>query len=103
MPEWKNAYVLGIMGNMNQRIEISQKSIMFTFVVIFGVMILHQLRDLLVLLFLCMIFASALNPLVKLLQKYIKLPRSFSIMTVYLFFVGLIVSLFSFVVLLPCF
>ncbi len=97
MPEWKNAYVLGIMGNMNQRIEISQKSIMFTFVVIFGVMILHQLKDLLVLLFLCTIFASALNPLVKLLQKYVKLPRPFSIMTVYLLFVSLIVALFSFV------
>ncbi len=80
-----------------QRIEVSQKSILYAFVILIGAYLLHQLRDLLVLLFLSMIFASALNPLVVWLHKHLRFPRSLAILSLYAVLFSLIGSIFSYV------
>lgn len=80
-----------------QRIEISQKSILFVFVVIIAGFLIHQLRDLLVLLFLALIFSSALNPLVKKLQHF-RFPRPLAILSVYVLVIGALIGMFSYLV-----
>lgn len=80
-----------------QRIEISQKTIIFAFVLIFGAMLLRRLQDTITLVFLCMIFASALNPLVNFLKRRLRFPRSIAILTVYIGVVSGLVGLLSYI------
>lgn len=76
-------------------IEISQKSIVFAFVVLLGAYLIHQLTDVLVLLFLSTIVASALNPLVNRLHR-LHVPRPLAILAIYLCIIGSMVGMFSY-------
>jgi len=79
-------------------VSITKSSIVFTVVFLLGLFILFLLRDLLMLIFLAIIFTSALNPLVSYMYKK-RIPRSLSILVAYLGFVFVVLGLFS--VILP--
>lgn len=76
-----------------QKVEISRKTIVFTVLFLIGLSLLWQLRSLMVMLFICLVFMGALNPSVQRLEKY-KIPRPFGIILLYI----IIVSFISFVV-----
>lgn len=78
------------------KIEISQKTIFAVLLSLLGVFVIYKLRELLVLVFISMLFASALNPMVTILHKR-KIPRSFSIVLVYIVFIAVLATLVSLV------
>jgi len=65
-----------------QRVEISQKTIIFLAIFLLSLFVIWQLRDLILLFFLCFIFMEALNPAVLSLQKF-KIPKVIAIMVLY--------------------
>ena len=77
-------------------IEISQKTIFTTVVLLIVGYIVSKITDVIVLVFLSSILAFALNPLVSLLHKKLRFPSSLAILTVYLSMIGLIVVALSF-------
>lgn len=79
-----------------KRIEISPRTIIVVILLLLGVYIVYLLRDLLVLVFIATLLASALNPLVSWLHKR-RVPRTLSILIAYIAFIGIIVTLLSFV------
>lgn len=66
-----------------QKIEISQKTIIFSILFLLGVVALWYVRSIVVLLFLCFIFMEAINPTVNRLEK-LKIPRPLAIIFLYL-------------------
>jgi predicted PurR-regulated permease PerM len=68
------------------KIEISQKTIIFTIVTLLSIWLLYQIRSIVVLLFIAFILMTAVNPLVKLAKK-IKIP---TIVVMLLIYFGLI-------------
>jgi predicted PurR-regulated permease PerM len=74
-----------------QRIEISYKTIIFTFLFAISLLIVWNLKSLIMLLFVCFMFMEAINPTVVKLEK-MKIPRTISILLIYL----LIISTISF-------
>lgn len=66
-----------------QKVEISQKTIIFTTIFFLSLVVIWQLRDLILLFFLCFIFMEALNPAVLWLQKF-KIPQVLAIAILYL-------------------
>lgn len=68
---------------MDRRIEISPKTIIFAFVFALLAWAIFQLSEVIILLFVSFIIMSALNPIVDRLQMA-KLPRSLSIVIVYI-------------------
>lgn len=81
---------------MRQRIDISHRTIIFIALFIISLWIIYLIRGLLIILFVSIIFVSALSPLVKFLIK-LKLPKVLSIAIAYVFIVaavaGLLVSI----------
>lgn len=78
-----------------QKIEISRKTIIFSVLFLLSLLVVWQLRDLIVLFFLCFIFMEALNPAVLWLQKF-KIPKVLAILIIYtLIWTGLSLSLVS--------
>jgi len=76
------------------KIEISHRTIVFTVLFLFFLWFLYQIRHILVILFVGVIFMAALNPLVERLEK-LKIPRGISALLVYLIifsFIGLILA-----------
>jgi predicted PurR-regulated permease PerM len=65
------------------KIEISHKTIAFTVFFLLSLAFLYQIRSILLLLFIAIIFMSALSPVVDRLEK-LKLPRSLSILLLYI-------------------
>ena len=65
-----------------QKIEISQKTIIFLVIFLLSLFVAWQLRNLILLFFLCFIFMEALNPAVLFLQKF-KLPKVLAIIILY--------------------
>jgi predicted PurR-regulated permease PerM len=65
------------------KIEISHKTITFTVFFLLSLAFLYQIRSILLLLFIAIIFMSALSPVVDRLEK-LKLPRSLSILLLYI-------------------
>jgi predicted PurR-regulated permease PerM len=78
-------------------LEISRKTILFIFVFLIGAFILSKLTSLLILLFMALILASSLNPIVRNLQR-IKIPRPLAILITYIVLLSTIVGAMSFVV-----
>lgn len=72
------------------RVEISFKTILLTLFVVFGSYFLYNIKDILMLLFLSIIFSSALNPIVSKMEKR-KIPRPLSIFSIYLLLLAIIV------------
>lgn len=64
------------------KIEISHKTITFTVFFLLSLAFLYQIRSILLLLFIAIIFMSALSPVVDRLEK-LKLPRGLSILLLY--------------------
>lgn len=81
---------------MTRRIDISYKTIIFIALFILGLWVTYLIRDLLIILFIAVIFVSALSPLVKFFVK-LRLPKALSIAIAYIIIVavvaGLIVSI----------
>lgn len=79
---------------MPRKIEISHRTILFTFFVIGAAFLLWEIRDILLLLFVALLLMAILNPTVQRLSKY-KVPRAISVLVVYLLFFGLIIFAFA--------
>lgn len=78
-----------------QKIEISRKTIVFCVGLIISLLVIWQLRDLVLLFFLCFIFMEALNPAVLWLQKF-RIPQILAILIIYvLIWTALSLSLVS--------
>lgn len=73
-----------------QKIEISYKTIIFTVVFLLGLALLWSIKDILVLLFVCLVFMEALNPTISRLEK-LKIPRPVAIIFVYFFVVSIFI------------
>jgi predicted PurR-regulated permease PerM len=75
------------------KVEISQKTIIFTAIFLLSLFVIWQLRDLVLLFFLCFIFMEALNPAVLWIQKF-KIPKILAILVLYiLIWTGISLSL----------
>jgi len=71
------------MNKNNIRVEISYKTIVFSFLFLIGLFILWQLRGLLALFFVCLILTEALNPIVKKFEAK-KVSRTLAIIIIYI-------------------
>lgn len=69
---------------MLPKVDISHRTIIFTVVLLLSLVFLYQIRQILVLLFVCLVLMSALNPTITRLEK-IRLPRTLAIVLVYFF------------------
>ncbi|MDD5415606.1 MAG: AI-2E family transporter [Candidatus Daviesbacteria bacterium] len=77
---------------MPQKIDISHRTVIFTTIFILALWITYLIRDLLIILFVALIFVSALSPLVKIFVK-LRLPKVLSIAITYIVIVAAIVGL----------
>jgi len=67
----------------SNRMEITPKTIIFCLALLFGVYFVYQIREVLILLMVAVIFITAINPIITRLERY-GLPRPLSISLVYL-------------------
>jgi len=65
------------------KIEISHKTITFTIFLLISLAFLYQIRSIILLLFIAIIFMSALSPIVDRMEK-LKLPRGLSVILLYI-------------------
>lgn len=72
---------------MNQRFEITTKSILFFFLVCAGLWVFWQIRDIVFLLLIAFILMSAFRPIIDFLEK-LKIPRPIGIIFIYVFVFG---------------
>lgn len=77
---------------MTSRIDISYKTVIFIALFILGLWVTYLIRDLLIILFIALIFVSALSPLVKFFIK-LKLPRALSITVTYIIMIVAVIGL----------
>lgn len=82
---------------MTKSVQISYKTIFFIAGFLALLWALYLIRDVIILLFVAIIFMSALSPIVEMLQK-IKIPKSLAIAITYVFVLAVIGLLISFVV-----
>lgn len=82
---------------MNRKIDISHKTIFFIAAFLALLWALYLIRDVIILLFIAVIFMSALSPIIGKLQKF-KVPRSLAIAFVYVVIIAVVSSLISFVI-----
>lgn len=73
----------------SHKIEISQKTIIFTIGFILSLWLLYQVRSIVVLVFISFILMTAVNPLIKLAKK-VKIPTILVMLVVYFGLIGLI-------------
>lgn len=77
-----------------KKIEISQKTIVFTTSYLLGLWLLYQVRSILVLLFVAFILMTAVNPIVKAAKKF-KIPTIFVMLVVYFGLIALITTVIA--------
>lgn len=77
---------------MTHKIDISHKTIIFIALFILSLVIVYLIRDLLIILFVAMIFVSALSPMVRFFVK-LKLPKALSIALTYIIIITIIAGL----------
>lgn len=82
---------------MLRKIDISHRTIIFITVFILSLWLIYLIRDLLLILFVAVIFMSALSPLVRFLTQF-KIPKSISIAITYLIIIAIVSSLVALVV-----
>ncbi|MFZ2153472.1 MAG: AI-2E family transporter [Microgenomates group bacterium] len=80
-----------------QRIEISTKTIVFTVSFLLGLWLLWFLRDIILLMFICVIFMEVLNPAISTLQNF-KIPRFLSIIFIYTVVISFISFMLAWVI-----
>lgn len=78
---------------MIQKIDISHRTVIFVALFIISLWIVYLIRGLLIILFVSIIFVSALSPLVKFLVK-LKLPKVLSIAVTYVIIIAAVAGLF---------
>lgn len=78
--------------DMPHKIDISHKTIIFAAVFIMSLWIIYLIRDLLIILFVSVIFVSALSPLVRFLVR-LRIPKVFSIAITYILIIVVLVGL----------
>lgn len=76
---------------MPRRIEISHRTIIFTFVFLLFAWLLYQIREIILQFFVAILIMTILNPLVSRLSQR-KVPRSLSILVVYFLLIGAIIT-----------
>lgn len=76
---------------MPRKIEVSHRTIIFTIAFIGLIWFLYQISSILLGLFVSILLMTAFNPIVDRLNR-LKIPRSLSILIVYIIFVGLVVA-----------
>lgn len=74
---------------MPKKIEISHRTIVFTFLFLLFLWFIYIIRDIILQLFIALLIMAILNPLVSKLSKR-KIPRGISVFVAYLLFFGLI-------------
>lgn len=74
-----------------EKIEISYKTIVFTVFLLIGLWLLYEIRQTLLLFFICIIFSTALSPIVDKLEKF-HLPRPVAIFLLYFLLIGIFVG-----------
>ncbi|MBI4036373.1 AI-2E family transporter [Candidatus Daviesbacteria bacterium] len=79
---------------MSRKIDISHKTIIFVTIFLLSLWIVYHILDLLLLLFVALIFMSALSPLISFLQK-LKIPKVLGVLIIYLLFLGAIGGLLT--------
>ncbi len=72
---------------MTQKIDISHKTVIFIAVFILGLWSIYLIRELLLILFVAIIFMSALTPMVNFFVR-LKLPKALSIALTYIIIIG---------------
>lgn len=72
-----------------RKIEISQKTILFAFGIIFAVWVLYQVRSILVLIFISFILMTAVAPIIRLTHK-VKIPTILVMLVIYIGILSLI-------------
>src|SRR3989338_2701482 len=77
---------------MSHKIDISHKTIIFVVLFIISLWIIFLIRDLLIILFIAVIFVSAFSPLVKFFIK-LKLPKVLSIALTYIIIIAIVTGL----------
>jgi predicted PurR-regulated permease PerM len=75
---------------MNTKVEVSPRTIIFLILLVLGIWLIFQIKDILLLLFISFILMSSLNPLVDRLEKH-RLPRALAILIIYLIGILLVV------------
>lgn len=78
---------------MPHKIEISHKTIIFTVLFLVSLWFLYSIRDIIFLVFLALLISIVLNPTVRKLNKWFKVPRVVSVLIVYAAFAAVIVFL----------
>lgn len=81
-----------ITQDMSQKIDVSHKTIIFIALFILGLWIIFLIRDLLIILFIALIFVSALSPLVDFFIR-LKLPKVLSIALTYIIIIAVVAGL----------
>src|SRR5690348_2836858 len=82
---------------INRRVDISYKTILFIAGFIALVWALYIIKDVIVLLFVAIIFMSALSPIVEYLQS-LKIPKVLAIAVCYIIIIGILATLLTFVI-----
>ncbi len=81
----------------SHKVDISHKTIFFIAGFLALIWALFQIRDVIILLFVAIIFMSALYPILEWLEKF-KVPKVLGIIIIYIFVIGVITGLISLVV-----
>jgi len=82
---------------MTQRIEISYKTVIFVIACFLALYLLYIIRDIIFLVMVSFIFSAGLRPAVERMEK-LKIPRTVSIVIIYLFIISLIALIISFII-----
>lgn len=80
---------------MTQRIDISWKTIVFITIFLLGIWITYQILDLILLLFVALIFMSALSPITGFITK-LKVPKALAILITYFLIFGILITVLTF-------
>lgn len=82
---------------MPRKVEISHRTIIFTVLFLLGLWFLYYVKDIIIELFIALLLATILEPLVNFLSK-IKVPRGVSVFLSYIVFFGIFGGSFALVV-----
>src|SRR5687768_10135455 len=88
---WQRPFEPGTIKRMPKTIEISHRTIIFTVLFIALLWLILQISSIILALFVAFLLMTALNPLVDRISR-IGIPRSLSIVIVYIFVLGLFIA-----------
>ncbi len=88
--------IISVANKMPKKVEISPKTIIFTFILILSLGLVYLLKDLLLEIFVALLLMAIIDPLVIAMSRY-KIPRIVSVLVTYFFVIGLLVGAVSLV------